>query len=153
MCCPEINASSPMDKYTSALEGVLLDNLALLKLILSNETISSIEVLPIVGFQEDSSNDEVFQSLTSLTDLFLTESNITHLPKNLKNLSSVQYMDLENCRNLCELKELPKNLRELKITDCPALTKKLNKGGPYQVWLDKGSTIVTFPTEEDMNHF
>ncbi|XP_078176604.1 disease resistance protein RGA2-like [Carex rostrata] len=148
--CPEMNLSSPMDKYTSALhQQVTVDNLLVLKLILSNETISSIEYLKIYNFQGDSPDDEVYQSLTSLKSMAFMECNITHLPKNLKNVASLRYMYLENCPNLCELEleDLPMNFSELGFKDCPTLTERFNKAGPYSVWFYEGSTIVTFPTQ------
>ncbi|XP_078167652.1 putative disease resistance protein RGA1 [Carex rostrata] len=149
----DINLSSPMEKYAYALAVVYVDNILLLKLMLSNETISSIDTLSIGLFQGDTLDDEVFQSLTSLKHLYLYDCNITHLPKNLKNLQSLQLMKIKNCRNLYELEELPRNLRELYIEDCPTLTKKYNKSGPYRVWFHEGSTVVTFPTEEERNRF
>ncbi|XP_078151281.1 putative disease resistance RPP13-like protein 1 [Carex rostrata] len=167
--CPEINPSSSMGKYASPLQHVIVDNLLQLNLILSNESIPSIEILLISSFQGDSSDDEVLQSLTSLRGLKLTECNSTHLPKNLKNLASLQFLSLDRCPNLCkleelpmnlsvlqikdcpklcELKELPRNLRELQITNCPTLTNKFNKDGRYGVQFnDEGSAIVTFPIE------
>ena len=99
--CPEMKLS-PMDKYTSAPKEVAVDNLLVLKLILSNETISGLEALVIYYIDEYSLDDEVFQSLISLTDLSIYDYNSTHLPKNLKNLASLQYMNLHNCPNLCE---------------------------------------------------
>ncbi|XP_078167203.1 putative disease resistance protein RGA1 [Carex rostrata] len=152
--CPVMKPLSPKDQYTSALQQVSFDNLLQLKLILSKESISSIDTLVICFFQGDSSDDEVFQSLTSLKHLFFQDCKITHLPKNLKNLATLQYMELENCPNLCELEELPRNLRELKITDCPiSLMEKFNKDGLYQVWIQERSITVTFPTEEERNRF
>ena len=173
--CPEMKLS-PMDKYTSAPKEVAVDNLLVLKLILSNETISGLEALVIYYIDEYSLDDEVFQSLISLTDLSIYDYNSTHLPKNLKNLASLQYMNLHNCPNLCELEleklhrnireleikdcstlteklieEQPKNLRELEIKDCSTLTEKSKKGGPnYQVWFNEGITFVTFPTEGNL---
>ncbi|XP_078167763.1 putative disease resistance protein RGA3 isoform X2 [Carex rostrata] len=149
----EINLSSPMEKYARALAVVYVDNILLLKLMLSNETISSIDTLSIGLFKGDSLDDEVFQSLTSLERLYFYDCNITHLPKNLKNLQSLQLMKIKNCPNLYELEELPRNLRELYIEDCPTLTKKFNKGGPYRVRSHEGSTVVKFLTEEEGNRF
>ncbi|XP_078167774.1 putative disease resistance RPP13-like protein 1 [Carex rostrata] len=153
--CPVVNLSSPMDKYEFALEDVSVDGLKLLKLILSNETISSIVILSIFGFQGDFSDDEIFQSLTSLKYLRFWNCETTHLPKSLKYLASVDHMRLDDCPALTYpgiLEELPKNLRQLKIKDCPTLTEKFKKGGPhFQVWFSKGDTIVTFPTEEEGN--
>ncbi|XP_078167609.1 putative disease resistance protein At3g14460 isoform X2 [Carex rostrata] len=153
--CPEINLSSPLAKYASALPVVAVDNLLVLKLILSNETISSLEILVIRCLEGDSLDDEVLQSLTSLKCLYFSNCSFTHLQKNLKNLASLEYMILGNCPNLCEfeLEELPKNLRELQIENCPNLTEKVNKGGPYRVRFRKEKTIVTFPTEEEGYRF
>ncbi|XP_078167810.1 uncharacterized protein LOC144562453 [Carex rostrata] len=100
--CPAINLSSPMDKYACALKHVFVDDLKLLKLILSNETISSIDYLSIIDFEGDSSDDEVFKSLTSLKYLIFHgwKSQTTHLPKSLKDLASVNYMSLVDCPTL-----------------------------------------------------
>ncbi|XP_078154088.1 uncharacterized protein LOC144549232 [Carex rostrata] len=97
--CPEINLSSSIDKCTSALQQVSVDNLLLLKLILSNETISSIDDLTVCFLQRDLSDDEVLQSLTSLNHLNFHECNITHLPKELDESSiSPDYISRKLCK-------------------------------------------------------
>ncbi|XP_078176055.1 uncharacterized protein LOC144569510 [Carex rostrata] len=145
--CPEINFSTLMDKDKCALRAVEIDNPLLLKLILSNEIISSLDTLSICFFQGDSLDDEVFQSLTSLKTLILYKCNNIHLPKNLKYHASLLCMNLIKCPNLSELGEIPQNLRALEIKDCPSLREKFNKAGPYRVLFNEGRTIVIFLTE------
>ncbi|XP_078175704.1 putative disease resistance RPP13-like protein 1 [Carex rostrata] len=136
---PEMKLS-PMDKYTSVLKEVAVDNLLLLKLILSNEIISALEAFVIYYIDEYSLDEEVFQSLISLTDLSIYDYNRIF----------VSWKLIKDCSTLTEklIEEQPKNLRELEIKDCSTLTEKSKKGGPnYQVWFNEGSTFVTFPTE------
>ncbi|XP_078169602.1 putative disease resistance protein RGA1 [Carex rostrata] len=151
--CPAVNLfSSPTDKYEFALQDVLVDNLKLLKMILSKKTISSIVSLGIIGFQGDSSHDEIFQSLTSVKILCFFNCITTHLPKSLKDLASVNHMILVGSPTLTYpgiLEGLPRNLSQLGIRGCPTLTEKFKKGDPnFQVQFNEGDTIVTFPRKE-----
>ncbi|KAJ4773370.1 Disease resistance protein RGA2 [Rhynchospora pubera] len=145
---PGNDLASPIHKCTIRIEKVYVDNPLLLKKMLSDLTISSIEFVSIVCFEGESiDDDEVFQSLTSLKTLHLSGCNITHLPMQLKNLASLEYMIINNCPNLCEIESLPKNFSQLDIEECPTLSEKFNNHGSYQVWIDEGTTIVTFPKE------
>ncbi|KAJ4768684.1 Rp1-like protein [Rhynchospora pubera] len=115
---------------------------------LSDETISSTEILSIVSFEGESINDEVFLSFTSLKCLVLEDCNITHLPVHLKDLTSLRGLYL-NCPKLSEVEYLPKNLHSLLIKNNPTLAKKFHchNDGSYQVVGDEGNTYLTFPTE------
>ncbi|KAJ1685281.1 hypothetical protein LUZ63_016671 [Rhynchospora breviuscula] len=143
---PGFDLSPSINKCSMRIENVLVDDPKLLKKMLSDETISSIEYLSIVDFEGDSIDDEVFQFLPSLKHLDLNNCNITHLPMNWINLASLRTIKLDNCPNLHEM-ILPKNIRELRIKDCPILSENFKNAGSCRVWFDQGTTTVTFPTK------
>ncbi|KAJ1695524.1 hypothetical protein LUZ63_012222 [Rhynchospora breviuscula] len=143
--CSTIYPSSRIDNIQ--IKVVCVQHPSLLKKMLSDEIISSIEALSILAFGGDSIDDEVFQSLTSLKHLHIEQCDITHLPVQLKTLPSLRSISLNDCSKLCEVESLPKNLFKLEIKDCPTLLEKLNNDGSFLIWYHEGTTIIRFSTE------
>ncbi|KAJ3702247.1 hypothetical protein LUZ61_005952 [Rhynchospora tenuis] len=140
-----IRLSPPADKCSIPIKLVIVDHNPLwLKEILSAQTLSSIENLHIHVFEENSMDDEMFQSLKSLKQLCLEHcNNITHLPVQLKDLTSLEYMFLGNCPRLHEVESIPNNLSHFHIKDCPTLSAKFNKSDDsYEVNVKDEGTCV-----------
>ncbi|KAK7316585.1 hypothetical protein RJT34_00160 [Clitoria ternatea] len=65
--------------------------------------------------------------LSSLKYLLLSGSNVESLSSNIKNLSMLQELVLDNCRELVSLPELPPSLQELSAVNCTSLETDFTK--------------------------
>ncbi|KAJ4767993.1 Disease resistance protein RGA2 [Rhynchospora pubera] len=149
-----IRLSSPTDKCSIPIDSVGCLSPLWLKEMLSAQTLSSIECLNIGNFKENSIDfdDEMIKSLKSLKHLKLQDcNNITHLPVQLMELTSLELLALENCPNLHEMESFPKNLSYLYIKNCPTLLAKFNKcDDSYEVAVDEGWFLVKFRKDQTM---
>ncbi|TXG64821.1 hypothetical protein EZV62_011815 [Acer yangbiense] len=59
--------------------------------------------------------------LSSLLHLDLSENHFEHLPKSMKLLFDLRYLNLNNCNMLQSVTELPSSLRLLSASDCEQL--------------------------------
>ncbi|KAJ1685215.1 hypothetical protein LUZ63_016605 [Rhynchospora breviuscula] len=127
--CPKVYLSSPEDKYASLLYCLVIDDLSLLTLMLSDKTISELEKLVILSVGGGAINGEVFKCLTSLKYLGFGACQITSLPTTMKGLANLHTLLLDDCKKLDNLNFLPENLKKLEIEDCPILEKQYGNGG------------------------
>ncbi|KAJ4816562.1 Rp1-like protein [Rhynchospora pubera] len=128
--CPMISLSSPDDKLSSQITFTEIDDLSLLRLIMSDETVSKLEGLVIRSFEGGFINDEPFEYLASLNFLIIDDCQITSMPTKLKGLTNLYSLSLRNCKKLHDLTVLPEDLPELVIKDCPILEKRYGSAGP-----------------------
>ncbi|XP_054780010.1 disease resistance protein RPV1-like [Prosopis cineraria] len=64
----------------------------------------------------------LFDALRSLISIHLDGScTLTELPNNIKHLSRLEFLSLENCKGLLSLPELPPSIKELDSTNCTSL--------------------------------
>ncbi|KAJ4796905.1 Disease resistance protein RGA2 [Rhynchospora pubera] len=149
-----IRLSSPTDKCSIPIDSVRCLSPLWLKEKLSAQTLSSIEFLSIGNFEENSIDfdDEVINSLNSLKKLHLLNcNNLTHLPVQLMELTSLEFLSLQNCPNLHEMESFPKNLSYLGIKNCPTLLAKFNKcDDSYEVEVYGGWFLVKFRKDQTM---
>ncbi|GJY14623.1 NB-ARC domains-containing protein [Tanacetum coccineum] len=68
---------------------------------------------------------ESIGGLSCLEYLFLKGNNFTSLPGSLSRLSSLRYLDVNGCKKLEVLLELPPSLRYLHASDCTSLREVL----------------------------
>ena len=62
-------------------------------------------------------------SLSSLYELRLDGSNVKMLPANIKYLSNLTILSLNNCKMLISLPELPEHIKELRAENCSSLVE------------------------------
>ncbi|KAK7306683.1 hypothetical protein VNO77_44635 [Canavalia gladiata] len=103
-----------------------------------------------------------FDQLLSLTYLNLSRTNIEMLPANIKNLSKLKWLMLEDCKKLLSLPELPPSLEKLDASNCISLdtnstqqmvVEHMLRRSIYHDFMDSYCDCFWFPEEHVLNNF
>ncbi|XP_027924158.1 TMV resistance protein N-like isoform X4 [Vigna unguiculata] len=94
---------------------------------------------------EKLSFDLCFTQLGTVKNLNLSRSNITFLPGCIKEFHCLNYLNVNRCKRLQEIRGLPPNLKRLRAIKCTSLTSSASSMLLNQQLHEAGETDFIFP--------
>ncbi|RCV19534.1 hypothetical protein SETIT_3G393500v2 [Setaria italica] len=91
--------------------------------LLSAEGCTGPEQVQIQSCNETSIFFETSANFTSVKELVISECRIQSLPKNMKDLSCMEKLEIAECPNISSLPDLPSSLKQITIYNCKLLSK------------------------------